>query len=124
MESGDFRGTTFKGARLNHANLKNADFTPLMFGNSLAEKRFSPSDFEGASLSYADFSGCKLKSANFKNADLTYTNFTGADLRDVDFTGARIDNVIFDDARMDDVKMKPDGPIFKMKTDGEQNTEE
>jgi len=28
---------------------------PLMFGNSLAKKRFSPSNFENASLSYADF---------------------------------------------------------------------
>ena len=113
MEEADLRGSSFRRARLNHANLQGANFAPLMFGSRVASKKFSPSDFEDASLSYADFTGCKMKSANFKNADLTFANFTNADLRDADFTGAKIDNVIFEGAMMEEVVMKPER-VFKL----------
>lgn len=116
MEQADLRGSSFTGARFNHANVKNSNFDPLMFGESGAGKRFSPSNFDNASLTYADFSRCKMRSATFRNADISYTDFTGADLRDADFTGADVTGAIFDDADTQGAIIPSGGSIFRLKT--------
>lgn len=120
MEESDLRGTSFRGARFNHAHIRNSNFEPLMFGGGGANtKRFSPCDFEDASLTYADFSGCKMRMANFRGADLTNANFKGADLRECDFTGAIMDGMILDDTNTDGATLPAAkaGSAFKMKTD-------
>jgi uncharacterized protein YjbI with pentapeptide repeats len=119
MEESDLRGSSFKNARFTHANLYKANFEPLMFGTG-GSKRFSPCDFEGASLSYANFSGCKLRMANFKNADLSGANFRGADLREADFTGAKMEGARLDDANIEgSSNISKTGSVFKLKKTSE-----
>lgn len=114
----DMRGSTFKGARFNHATVREANFEPLMFGGGDTTKRFNPCDFSNASMTYADFSGCKMRMAVFKGADLTNANFKHADLRECDFTGAVMENVNLDDAQLEGAVMPAakTGSAFRMKT--------
>lgn len=115
MEEADLRGSSFVGARFNHANLKNSNFDPLMFGEGGAGKRFSPSNFDKGSLTYANLTGCKMRSATFKNSDVSYADFTGADLRDADFTGADTTGTIFDDADTEGATIPTSGSVFRLK---------
>lgn len=117
MEEADLRGSSFMGARFNHANVKNSNFDPLMFGEGGAGKRFSPSNFDNGSLTYADFSGCKLRAATFKNADVSYADFTECDLRDADFTGADVTGTVFDNAQTEGATIPTGGAVFRLKAE-------
>lgn len=117
MEESDLRGSSFKGVRFAHANVRGTNFEPLMFGGGDATRRFSPCNFEGASLAYADFSKCKMRMVNFKGADLTNTDLRGADLRECDFTDAVMDGTLLDDALTEGATFPAakTGSAFKMK---------
>ncbi len=118
MDEVDMRGSSFKGARFNHAKVRKGNFEPLMFGGAEGSKRFSPCDFRHASLTYADFSGSKMRMVNFRDADLSNANFTGADLREADFTGANMSGIILDDANTENAILPAlAGTAFKLKTD-------
>lgn len=117
-EEADFRGSSFVGANLSHAKLKGIIASPLMFGTSGVNKRFSPCIFEKAKFRYADLSGAQLKSAVFKGADMSYANLSGADLREADFTDANMTGTILEDAQTEGATIsKPDKPVFEMKKD-------
>lgn len=78
LEGADFmRGSSLKGVRMNHANLRDTNFDPLLFGAEGAHERFSPCHFEHSVLRYANFEGANLKSAIFLGADLSHANFRG-----------------------------------------------
>lgn len=119
MEEADLRGSSFVGARFNHANLKNSTFDPLMFGAEGVAKRFAPSIFDNASMSYADFSGCKMRAASFKNTDVSYADFTGCDLREADFSGADVTGTIFDNADTEGASIPTGGSVFRLKAEAE-----
>jgi uncharacterized protein YjbI with pentapeptide repeats len=117
MEEADMRGSSLQNAILNHANLRGANFDPLLFGEEGASQRFCPCNFENASMRYANFENANLKNAMFKGADLSYANFKGCDLRGADFTGATYDKALLEDANLKDAifEQTEGGKAFSLK---------
>jgi uncharacterized protein YjbI with pentapeptide repeats len=98
MRGADFRASSMREVKLGHADLRNADFRPLVFDAGNGAKRNMPCDLEGANLRYADCSGARFSHVSFRNADLCYANLTGCDLSHADFTGARLEGALLEGA--------------------------
>lgn len=119
MSDCDFRGTSFVGANLSHAILRNGNFGSLMFGGGGATKRFNPCDLSNTKLRYANFTDSVMKGTNFKDADVSHADFSGCDLRDCDFTGAKTAGTLFENANTEGAIFDRDEsrPVFRIPVD-------
>ncbi len=124
----DWKKYTFKGARLQWADLRHGEFVDVgywgddeiipfdmgeadlrganMSGLDLYHVILDSTDLRGANLRYATFFESNVICANFSCADLSGAKFDETNARKVDFRGANLTGAIFRDVDLEDADFK------------------
>lgn len=106
LERADLRNADLTGAQLQKAFLVEANLASSILreaalsGADLAAANLSGVNFEEAGLDAADLSGANLFQASFRNADLTLTRFRWSELNSTIFNGAILDGTLISDCNL------------------------
>ncbi len=101
LTEADLRGSRFINVKMNRANLRGANLSPLLFKRPDGSQRIERVNLSGADLRFVNLRDAKLSHVVFMGSNLENADLSGADLRKADLTGANIRNINLKGANTD-----------------------
>lgn len=106
LTEADLRGSRFINVKMNRANLRGANLSPLIFKRPDGTQRVERVNLSGAdlrfvnlrdaNLAHAVLMGSNLENADLSGVDLRKADLTGANIRNINLKGANTDGTVFD----------------------------